>query len=269
MKKVLVYLSFSLLTLIFSCSKDETTVDSTLPTSKQYAFMGELTSTTCGICGSSGHTNFNLACKTNTGKIIALAFHCNAPSDAMQSPLLFSYESSRPAVGGGIPAFYIGDHQISLSSLQPSIDSITKNTAEAGVKFTTKIVGNVMQVTAKIKFFKAVTGDYFVSFYLNETGIDGSPTAPVGYVQTAGSTGYKHVNVVRAGNDNGNAYGVKVTKAATTASGTVYDYTCNINIDPSWVKANLFVSSVIWKQNPNTGSSCRYLFVNGWDPKTY
>jgi hypothetical protein len=268
MKKLLVYLSFSLLVVVFSCNKDETTVDPLMPTQKQFAFMGELTSTTCGICGGSGHTNFNLACKNNSGKIIALAFHCNAPDDAMQSPLYSSYNSSRPS-GGGIPAFYVGDYKLNYSNLQPSIDSITKRTAEAGVKFTTKIVGNVMQITAKVKFFKAVTGDYFVSFYLCESGIDGSPTAPVGYVQTGGSAGYTHPNVVRAGNDGGNAYGVKITTGTSTASGKVFNYSCNITIDPKWNKANLFVTSAIWKQNPNTGSTCRYLWVNGWDAKKY
>ncbi len=271
MKKIYFYVLLFAVTIIFSCKKSEdtTVVDSLIPIAKQYAFMAEETSTTCGTCGSIGHENFNLAKKTNSGKIIALAFHCNGPSDAMQSSLLFSYENSRPALGGGIPAFYIGDTEIDLYSLQPSIDSLLRRTPEAGVKFTSKIVGNVMQVTAKIKFFKQVTGDYYVSFYLCENGIDGSPTAAAGFAQTSASAGYTHCNVVRSGNVTSNAYGVKITKAATTASGTVYDYTCNINIDPFCVKNNLFVTSAIWKANSDINVSCHYMFVNGWDSMIY
>ncbi len=269
-KKFLSLGLFIMIAVLMSCSKTDTTavIDLT-PLQKQYAIMAEETSTTCSTCGSIGHTNFNLAKKNNSGKIVALAFHCNGPTDAMQSNLLFSYDGVHPPQGSAIPAFYIGDHQIDLYSLQPSIDSILRRVPEAGVKFSTKVVGNLMQVTAKVKFFKQVTGDYYVSFYLCESGIDGSPTAPVGYVQTSGTAGYIHSNVVRAGNATSNAYGEKITKAATTPTGTVYDYTCNITIDPTWKKNNIFVTSVIWKVNPDNSSSCRYLFVNGWDAQVY
>ena len=155
-KKISFIISLLLLVVIYSCNKEEEqTTDPLMPEMKQRAFMGEVTSTTCGICGGSGYNNFNLMKKNNNGKIIALAFHCNFPQDSMQSPLLFSYEGSRPT-GGGIPSFHIGDLKVSYNNLQPYIDSLLKKPLEAQVKFSTKVEGDSMKITSKIKFFKKV-----------------------------------------------------------------------------------------------------------------
>jgi len=259
--------------LLISCNKDEAptpvgpAVNNLTPELKQRAFMGETTSVTCGTCGYSGYNSFNLMKKNNSGKIVALAFHCNSQDAMSCNNLQWSYDGSRPT-GGGIPSFYIGDKEVDLSYLQPYIDTLVKRSPEAQLKFSTTIVGSKMNVNSKIKFFKNVTGDYYVTYFLCENGIDGSPTAPVGYVQTSGGVGYRHNNVVRAANAT-TAYGVKITKAATTAMNTVFDYGCSIDIASTWVKANLFVTAVIWKKNPDNAASCQYLFVNGWDAQVY
>lgn len=270
MKKISLIISLILIAVIYSCDKYEEVQksDNLTPEAKQWAFMGEVTSTTCGTCGYSGYNNFNLMKKNNSGKIIALAFHCNYPDDSMQSPLLYSYESSRPT-GGGIPSFHVGNNKSSMSDLQNNADSILKKAPEAQVKFKAVMVGSKMNVTSKIKFFKNVTGEYYVSFYLCEHGIDGSPTAPNGYKQSGGSGDYKHNNVVRAGNENNNAYGTKITTAEATTANTIFDYTCSIDINPKWNKSKLFVTAVIWKKNTDNSAECQYLFVNGWDTQVY
>lgn len=273
MKQINYFLCIFLFISLISCNKSEevqkqSIVDPLTPEMKQRAFMGEVTSTTCGICGSSGYDNFNLMKKNNSGKIVALAFHCNYPSDSMQSSnLLFSYEGSRPT-GGGIPAFYIGDYKTALYGMQPYIDTLLRKSPEAQLKFKTTIIGDSMKVTSKIKFFKNVTGDYYVSFFLCESGIDGGTNAVVGYKQTSGSADYKHNNVVRGGGTT-SAYGVKISKAATTAINTVFDYSCSIKIASNWKRTNLFVTAVIWKKNPDNLATCQYLFVNGWDSQVY
>ena len=275
MKKITFLLSISLFLFILSCNKYEevqkqtTTpkVEDITPEMKQRAFMGLTTSITCGVCGSSGYQNFNLMKKNNSGKIVALAFHCNVEDAMSCNNLEWSFDGSRPT-GGGIPSFYIGDYKTSTSGMQPYIDTLLKRSPEAQLKFTTAIVESKINVTSKIKFFKNVTGDYYVTYFLCENGIDGSSTAPVGYVQSSGSAGYKHNNVVRAANST-TAYGVKITTASTTALNTVFDYTCSINIASTWNKANLFVTAVIWKKNPDNAASCKYLFVNGWDAQVY
>lgn len=273
MNKIKFLLFIAVFSIVVSCKKDDQSkvpngLASLTPDKKQWAFMGEVTSTTCGICGSSGYDNFNLMKKMNSGKIVALAFHCNYPSDSMQaSNLLFSYEGSRPT-GGGIPSFHIGDTKANYTAMQPYIDSILSREPEAQLKFSNTIEGNKMNVVSKIEFFKNVSGDYYVSFYLCESGINGSPSAPAGFAQTSGVMDYKHNNVVRAANAN-TAYGVKITNNATTIANTIFDYSCSIDIDPSSNKSNLFVTAVIWKKNPVSSAPCQYLFVNGWDKQIY
>jgi len=271
MKKFNFILSVFVFLTVISCKKDQITelppVDNSIPEMQQRAFMGLTTSVTCGICGSSGYQNFNLMKKNNSGKIIALAFHCN-PEDSMScTNLEWSYDYSRPT-GGGIPSFYIGDKKTQYNVMQPFIDTLLRQTPDAQVKFTSVITGTKMNVTSKIKFFKNVTGDYYVTYFLCESGIDGSPSAPSGYIQSSGGAGYKHNNVVRAANTT-TAYGVKITTATSTAINKIIDYNCSINIAPKWNKANLFVTAVIWKKNTNTSATCQYLFVNGWDAQVY
>ncbi len=271
MKKINLLFTALLILVSLSCKKEvtttTTTVNSLMPEMKQWAFMGETTSITCSTCGYSGYNSFNLMKKNNSGKLIALAFHCNVEDAMSCNNLEWSYDASRPT-GGGIPSFYIGDQQVYLSNLQPYIDTLLRRSPEAQLKFSTVIVGTKMNVTSKIKFFKNVSGDYYVTYFLCERGIDGSPTAPVGYVQTSGGVGYKHNNVVRAANTS-TAYGVKITKAATTPLNTVFDYTCSIDIASNWIKTNLFVTGVIWKKNTVASATCQYVFVNGWDAQVY
>lgn len=196
-----------------------------------------------------------------------MAFHCNYPSDSMQSPLLYSYEGSRPT-GGGIPSFHIGDIKTPTSGMQLYIDTLLKKSPEAQVKFKEDLVGDKMNITSKIKFFKNVTGEYYISFYLCEHDIDGGVNSGVGYKQTGGSSDYKHNNVVRSGNDMNNAYG-KTISVGSVLSNTVIDYSCSIDVNPKWNKSKLFVTAVIWKKNSDNMAVCKYLFVNGWDSQIY
>lgn len=273
MKKIFIALSFVFFLLVSnSCNKDDDTTpqQSLVPSKVQYAFMGELTSITCGICGGSGYNNFNTIKKNNSGKIIAIAVHCNAPDSMSLNSFYSSYHSSRPS-GGGIPSFHIGDKKVNndVNELQSEVTSILSKTPEAQVKFSNKIEGNKMSVTAKVKFFTAVTGDYYLSIYVCEHGIDGSPSAPQGFVQSGGSSTYKHNNVIRASNNNNQAYGEKINTSSSISANTIINYSCSLDIEPKWNKNNLYVSAVIWKKNPDQSATCQYMFVNGWDTQIY
>ncbi|MFZ4741217.1 MAG: Omp28-related outer membrane protein [Bacteroidales bacterium] len=276
MKKITFLLSISLFLFLFSCNKYEEVQKQTTPVEddltpdmKQFAFMGELTSTTCGICGSSGYDNFNLAKKNNSGKIIALAFHCNYPQDSMDCfGLRYSYENSRDG-GSGIPQFFIGDSLFSYNSLQPSISRILNKSPEAQVKFKTTTVKDTINVTSKIKFFKNLTGEYYITFFACERNINGGSTAGPGYKQSSGVSDYKHNNVVRASQILNNAYGEKFSTATTFTADQTFSYNCKIVLNPKWNYNNIYVSAVIWKKNPDVMAICKYLFVNGWDAQVY
>lgn len=272
MKKLFIILPFFVFIVIFSCKKDEDTTPkpSLIPDKVQFAFMGNLTSITCGICGGSGYNNFNTIKKNNSGKIIALAVHCNSPDSMTLNNFYSSYNSSRPS-GGGIPAFYIGDKKVNndASELQNEVTSLISKTPEAQVKFSNKIEGNKMNVTAKVKFFTAVTGDYYLSIYVCEHGLDGSPSAPQGYVQSGGNSTYKHNNVIRTSNNMNQAYGEKINTSSSISANTIINYSCSLDLKPNWNKTNLYVSAVIWKKNPDQSATCKYMFVNGWDTQVY
>ena len=71
MKKISLIISLILIAVIYSCDKYEEVQksDNLTPEAKQWAFMGEVTSTTCGTCGYSGYNNFNLMKKNNNGRV--------------------------------------------------------------------------------------------------------------------------------------------------------------------------------------------------------
>jgi hypothetical protein len=222
-----------------------------IPQQKQMGFIVEYTATWCGPCGDWGAPKMHDIYKM--GDVVGIAAH--ADGDPMYNAALYSsFNTSRPD-GGGIPSFWIGDENNYNAS---TMTALKGQTAVAGVTFSNEKVGDKMNVKTMVKFFSGVSGDYYLSVYLLESGIDGGASA--GSYKQNGTTdpNYKHDFVLRTAATPSNAYGEKIA-TGTIAAGTEIKKDYTITIDPTWDK-NLYVAAVLWRLN-----GTMYEYVNAWE----
>lgn len=258
---------FSLLLLAFvlvmgACKKDEEPEPEALnPTAAQKGFAIEYTSTTCSVCGNTGGPLIHKYAEDAPHGVV-IALHVNGNSDPMaNNQLSYGFHDDRPS-GGGIPSFWVGDDKTALSNQDAMTDLLATGDAIAGIDMKYSKDGNSMKVETLTKFFKAASGDYYLSVYVLENGIDGSSTAPTGYVQPGTSNSYpnddyKHDFVIRAASVNNNVMGEKIVTNPTANQEISKSYT--ITLDPSWEKT-LYAVAVIWKYDMN--GTLKYSYVN-------
>ena len=249
--------------MIFSaCKKDEQTEDpdALAPTAAQKGFCIEYTSTTCGICGNQGFIlSHQFASDAPNGVVMTL--HVNSNSDKMaNNTLSYGFNDDRP-VEGGIPKFYVGDNKISLSETNAMKDLIAQGDAVAGIDIKYEKDGTNMKVETLTKFFSAAAGEYYLSVYILEDGIDGSSSAPQGYVQAGGTYShpnddYKHDFVIRASSMNNNVMGEKIATSPTKDQEISKSYT--IPLDASW--KDVYAVAVLWHYVPS--ATVKYQYVN-------
>lgn len=247
--------------LVFAaCKKDEDEdPDKLNPTADVKGLVIEWTSITCGICGSTGGPLLTqYATDGPNGAMIAL--HVNS-SDAMkiENDVYFAFAEDRPS-GGGIPSFWVGDTKTTTQDVNAVKDQVKQN-AVAGIDMKYDIEGSTMTVETLTKFFSQADGDYHLSVYLLENGIDGSSNAPTGYVQ-AGTTNsypnddYKHNFVYRKAASNVMGELIVSNPAADKEVSKTY----TISIDAEW--NDVFPVAVLWKHDPN--ATIKYSYVNSF-----
>jgi len=260
--KKLAFVFMALLIVASSCKKkDDDTVDPNAlnPTASQKGFCIEYTSTTCSICGSKGGPLIHKYAKDAPNSVV-VALHVNGNHDPMANNSLSYGFSDRPS-GGGIPSFWVGDTKTSTSDDNAMLDLVATGDAVAGVDVKYSIDGTTMTVETLTKFFSAAAGNYYLSVYVLEDGIDGSSTAPTGYVQPGASYSYpnddyKHDFVMRAAT-LGNVYGELIY--TNPAKDTEVSKSYTITLDASWEKT-LYAVAVLWKFDPS--GTPEYSFVN-------
>ncbi len=255
MKKALL-LAAAVMLIFSACKKDEenNTETELTPTAAQKGFILEWTSITCGICGSSGGPALDKFSQDGPkGAMIAL--HVNS-SDSMKVPnnVYWAFSEDRPT-GGGIPAFYAGDTKTSYSDDQAVITQINSGNAVAGVAIDYEIDGNTMSIRTRTKFFQPAQGDYRLSVFVLEDGIDGSDGAPQGYDQAGGGSDYTHNCVWRA-SATSEIMGELIATDPVADSKVNKNY--SVQLDPEW--NDVYPVAVIWKHDDQ--ASVKYSYVN-------
>ena len=261
MKKLaLLLLAFVLVASACKKDEEETDPDALNPTATQKGFSIEYTSTTCSICGSKGGPLLHKYAKDAPHGVV-IALHVNGNSDPMaNNTLSYGFSNDRPS-GGGIPSFWVGDVKTATSNENAMLDLVHSGDAIAGIDIKYTKEGDKMKVETLTKFFAAGTGDYYLSVYILEDGIDGSSKAPTGYVQPGASYSYpnddyKHDFVMRAASNN-NSMGELLVSNPAKDKEISKSYT--IALDPSWEK-KLYAVAVIWKFDMN--GTIQYSYVN-------
>ena len=258
--KRLLLLSLVMSIVFLSCKKkdkDDDTAKSPEPTQAQWGWVVNYTATWCGPCGNWGapliHT-YEAA-----GNVVAITAH--ASNDPMYIANLYTEFNADRTNGGGIPSFWVGDVK---TTSEGEMATLLGKVPEAGVAFFATNSGSEMTVELRVKFFNAASGDYYLSVYLLQDGIDGSASSGE-YAQNgvANPDTYKHDFVLRASATN-NAYGELLTSGSVDA-GATFDKDYTIPIDGSW-GTGVYAAAVLWRYDTSTGVP-NYKYINAYKIK--
>ncbi len=213
----------------------------------------DFTGTQCGSCSSVGIPTFMQAIVDNPRTLVPFSVHCGS-GDPINNNTSLQFSNDPFYAVSGTPTFAVGNTAgvgINASAVNTAIAANTSSAADAGLAATTTVIGNVANITARVKFFNAVSGEYWLGMYILENGVI-SP-------QISLPDPYSHYHVLRAcANQTGGIRGQKIANGAV-AAGTIIDqsvsYTMSNVNDPS----KIVVSLILWKNTSGT-----WTMVNAW-----
>ena len=255
MKKLtLILLAFVL--IASACKKDEDEDEAKLVPVKQInVVVLEQTGTWCGACPSAATVLHGLGEKYGK-RIIGLAIH-GANGDPMEISAFGSFRQDRNS--SSFPSFFITEDRINTSktACEAAIDAKKAEPVKAAIAISSTIENGKISVQTLTKFYSALSGDYYLSVYVTENGIDGGPSSGA-YKQTSGGADYKHEHVLRATSVDGNFWGEKIVTSPGADSEVEKSFT--IPVGAGWNTSKLHVSAVLWKMETSGNNS--YVFVN-------
>jgi len=256
MKKILFLMLSVALILTAACDKDDDDNgknDGPQIEKKQWAFVLNYTATWCGPCGSSG-APVVLKCG-ETPYVVAVKAH--ASNDPMHVASYYSQFGQQRPSGGGIPSFWVNDIKTSTSGTENTMLDELKKTPVAGMAMEATKEGTVYKVKVKGQHFAAGTGDYYLSVFLLESGIDGSASAGSYKQNGTSDPNYEHKYVFRTAATS-SLYGEVVS--TNPAADATFEKEYSINIDPTWQKT-VYPVAILW-QFDDSGATPHYKFVN-------
>lgn len=262
MKRFTILLLSAMMIFTVACQKDDEDNDDDNNTNEenqlspqqvQNGFAINYTATWCGPCGSWGAPRINNMGNAAPNGVIITA---HASNDPMHNATLYGDLNAERSSGGGIPSFWVGDVS---SATESDMDALLQQTPDAGIDISYSIEGTTMTIETKTKFFNAVSGNFHLSCFVLEDGIDGSSSAGQ-YAQNGTSSSYpnddyEHNFVLRAATSTGTYGNVIATDPAADAE---FDETLTATIENSWV--NPYPGCVIWQKS--TGSTPQFMYVN-------
>jgi hypothetical protein len=264
------------------CKKDQNeNGNGTLePTNVQRAWVWETTGAWCGYC-PNGAEMLRMAEHAYGGKILPIGYHTG---DALQTATGQALASNFPT--SGVPNFYV-NNQNSGQSIDANIQQAISQAPAAGVghTWTYDEGAKTFNVSTKVKFFTAGSGEYYVGCYVLQGPInasdnltqsdytnrledrpDGSHITSFWKVDAAIINGnallpadsrYVHAHSIYAhGGDN--PFGQRITAPAIGANESfTFDY--SISSNGMFNTSGASIVTVLWKKNGST-----YEFVNGY-----
>lgn len=225
---------------------------------QQWALALNYTATWCSYCGSWGAPLMHDLYKYEN--VVCISVHTNG--DPMYNDLYPDFNDDRET-GGGIPAFWIGDKK---TDNVPESHQVTKQLKEqdpvAGLHIESNRTDSILIVKITIVFNYNLDGEFYLSTYLLEDGIDGSSMAG-GYNQSGTSASYpeddyKHDYVLRASSNMANAYGEKIAESPSSNQTITNEFLFTIQKD--W-NQKVYPVAVLWKYN-TSGSKPYYQYIN-------
>ena len=222
------------------------------PVQKTKGLITEFTETWCTPCGNWGHPTaediIDGLDHGNKGYLFAARGSSNPSSLNAKgiNALASNYNVT------GVPSFYLtqtnfsGNANAAIAAVESFNAAPTVVSAAANFKYT----GTKLEVGAKAKFWSAASDEYYMTVFVVEEKLSIKQNG-------AGSSNIISVPSLRGAMATSGTtlasspWGEKINLGAVTANTTVYKvYT--VDLDPSWVKANLKYYVALYKKTGNT-----------------
>lgn len=219
---------------------------------KQRSLITKRTASWCPNCGTWGWTFFEDLREDNTDKALLIAAHYDG---VLQSD---AAEAITDNFGGvSQPRFYFNQTDVSATpSNQANVRNQVKDQVNAAfasvplvnVGFEPKYQNGEIKVDAKVKFFGAASGEYYLGVYLLEDNV-------VAFQASIGNNA-NHMRVLRE-SFTSNTWGQQIVNGSATA-GQEFDLSFALPIgDPT--DYDYEVAGIIWEKEGN-----QYIPVNVW-----
>ncbi len=243
-----------------------------VPEKKSVALIDKLTATWCPPCGGWGWLTAEQLIAGTEGKALFMSLYVGLndnnnglfknPTSESLAPN-FTTTSGLPNFGVngvGRTADYITDKHTDIAGLKAEclrvVDEFSMTTPLASPACVMSIDGNTLTVRAKVQFWSAAQGDYYLAAYIIEDSVVNMQRTPDSL-----STRAAHRKVLR-GSMSGKPFGDLVA-GGTINAGQLYDKEFRFTIaDPQWDKRKLQVYTVLWRKEYND-----YRYVNAASPQ--
>ena len=212
---------------------------------KQKIVVTKISATWCPICGGSAWDNFKSLIEKHPNDATYMVAHISS-SSKLYSPTAKEYASNLPEVFGQ-PLFYANKEKYSTGSLISSVESkmaeVQNQPPIAGAGITATFDNNNLHVKAKVKFFQATEGDYYLSLFVVENGVIED--------QASRGNNVSHAKVLRTAVTS-NTFGEAIASGSIN-SGKEINTNASIPLDASWNTDKLEVAAILWKAEGNNG----------------
>lgn len=255
--------------LLTNCKKEEkkateTKSDDIVVAEQNMSLQNKYTGSNCPPCGSWGWDMFEELIAYNPSKTCNMGTY--SQNFVAQNFITQTATDIEKNVGGitGYPTFGVNGKAMLDRTTTVNITNekamckaeIDRHAAapvevNSGYKISYDSDNKNMTIKTKTKFFKDMTGDYYIAAYIVEDKALGTQASRSGVVQ--------HHHVLRGSANNMN-FGTKIT--STTTAGSTFDYTFTSPVNSTWVKENIEIITVIWKK-----VGTKYNFVNAYQSK--
>lgn len=240
-------------------------VQAQTPIKKSIALINKLTGTWCPPCGDWGWTLANELITETEGKALYVGIFVGGAANGNEKFENATGDALEPIFAtlnyGGVPDF--GANGIGkMVTVGGGVDDVqskaniisTVNTFSATVPLASPanvmtISGNTVTVNAKVQFWSATSGEYYLAAYLIE---DGAMNLQAGQSGTVA-----HHGVLRGSMSVNKPFGEQIANGSIAANQSYTKvFTFNVT-ENTWDKNKFKVYTVIWKKN-----GTKYEFVN-------
>lgn len=236
--------------LNYNSSANEDDGSCVIPEQKKRTIVLNFSSLGCGNCGAYGNPALTSAYTTFPNDVVPMKATIGDTLYCSIGILLISGYGSVST-----PYFVVGNtNNVYYSDINSVIPTEIYGTPEAGLAGVFSASGSTISVKTQVKFFSAVTGEYYLAVYLMENGISAVQSG-------AGTSPIIHNKVLR-GNAVGNFAHGEIIGSTSIAAGTIINKTYTTAINPAWNSSNMYAALALWKKN---GSS--WQFINACQTK--
>ena len=215
----------------------------------QKIVITKIAATWCPPCGGTAWDRFERINEEYAGKAVMLTAHPSR-SSKLHAPEAIDFSNNLPQAFGQ-PLFYVNRSKYTTNDILANTEASVSTANEASPLANTGIIatikGNILEVSAKVKFFQEGGGDYYLSLLVIEDGV----------IEQQASRGSEavHKRVLRS-SLMGGTFGQEIA-SGTIAVDTEYTFVDTKTLETKWVAENLEVAAIIWKKVDDA-----YEFVN-------